>query len=63
VICPTHPDDEWVEITTFGSGVTQFILANSGAEREIARARALYLADQLTVEELEAAVKTVAVPS
>lgn len=54
---PAHPDDEWVEITAFGDEAPRYALARSGAATQIADGRARYLADQITVDELEAIVE------
>ena len=53
---PAHPDDEWIDVTPLGSAVPMLILGISGTEREIAAARAKYLADQITAEDFEEAV-------
>jgi hypothetical protein len=53
---PPHPKDEWVEATSLGATETQF---RSGAEREIAKAKAKYVEGQITIEEFEAIVEDV----
>lgn len=47
-----HPDDEWVEVTTFGQE-PKYMLARSGAADEVAKAREKYVAGQITIEEFE----------
>ena len=48
-----HPDDEWVDVTSFGTG-PMVMLGRSGAETEIAAARKKYAVGQLTIEEFDA---------
>jgi hypothetical protein len=48
-----HPDDEWVEVTRAGESEPRYILARSGAAAEVAKARAKYLAGQITIQEFE----------
>jgi hypothetical protein len=51
-----HPDDEWIEVTSFGHAEPVFMLGRSGGADEIAAARAKYLAGQITIEEYESVV-------
>lgn len=53
---PAHPDDEWVEITSFGDTEPQYLLARSGVDAKIGEARALYLAGQTDAAEFEHAI-------
>jgi hypothetical protein len=48
-----HPDDEWVEVTRPGESEPRYVLARSGAAAEVAKARAKYLAGQITIQEFE----------
>jgi hypothetical protein len=50
---PSHPDDEWVEVTAYGASEPAYVLAASGVAKAIARARAEFLAGSIEVEELE----------
>jgi hypothetical protein len=52
-----HPDDDWVDVTPFGSAEPQYLLGRSGAQTEIAKAREKYVAGQLTVEQFEAVLE------
>jgi hypothetical protein len=56
VMWPARPDDEWIEITCIGDSEPRFMLGMSGVDREIARAKAAYLEDKITIEEFEAAI-------
>ena len=48
-----HPDDEWVQVTRPGESTPEYILARSGGEAEVAKARAQYLAGQITIQQFE----------
>jgi hypothetical protein len=48
-----HPDDEWVKVTRLGESEPEYVLARSGGAAEVAKARAQYLAGQITIEEFE----------
>jgi hypothetical protein len=50
---PPHPEDEYVEVTPFGSAERHYMLARSGAAQAIADARAEYVAGRISVEVLE----------
>jgi len=47
-----HPDDEWIEVTGFGRG-PEYTLSRSGGEAELAKARAEYVAGQITLRAFE----------
>ena len=48
-----HPDDEWVEVTSLGQSEPRYILARSGGEAELAKARAQYVAGQISLRGFE----------
>jgi hypothetical protein len=48
-----HPEDEWVEVTPPGESEPRYVLARSGAAAEVAKARAKYLAGQISIQEFE----------
>lgn len=51
---PPHPDDQWVDVTSFNAtGEETRFLAVSGVDVAIARAKACYLAGQIDAEEFE----------
>ncbi len=50
---PPNPEDIWVEVTAFGAAEPEFILAQSGRDRAVARARQRYLNNDLTIEQFE----------
>jgi hypothetical protein len=52
-----HPDDEWIDVTLFGSVEPQYVLGRSGAECELALAREKYVEDQLTLEQFESVLE------
>lgn len=48
-----HPDDVWVDISTFGDAAPVPFLAVDGRETEVNRAKAAYIHDHIDVDELE----------
>jgi hypothetical protein len=48
-----HPDDEWVEVTRPEQFEPKYIVARSGGAAEVAKARAKYLAGQISIQEFE----------
>jgi hypothetical protein len=58
---PPHPDDEWIDVTGFGTP-PQYVLGRSGAEDEYARARERYVTGQSTIEDFEAALDELLAP-
>jgi hypothetical protein len=48
-----HPDDEWVKVAKPGETEPEYVLAQSGGAAEVAKARAQYLAGQITIEQFE----------
>ena len=49
--------DSWVEVTQFGDPAPRFLLARDGVEAAIEQAKAEYVYDRISLDELEARVE------
>jgi len=50
---PSHPEDEYVDVTSFGAADRQVLRSRSYVGDVVARARAEYVAGQIDFEQFE----------